>query len=348
MTRLALPSLTVCCLVSLYLCQTSRAQTEEANRADRSKKFFSQLDFDRDGKVSKTELGNQALCVDLVVGAKGSPLQMTLNSMFYLSQPVENISYQTYKKFIVSKTKDGKEVKGAFARHVHAAVPLCLGDSFKGFRVIGTNSLFLEEIPMAMDGNDEPLGFTFKSGSNFKDEDFFCAVLGSNVAKKFKLKIGDEIQTSHGPEGTLKLHETPFKVTGILDSGNSPHDNAVFVNMEGFYLQEDHALLVEEKVLAKEGVKTKDDNLVPLPESQREVTSVLVLISKKDEFGILKMIIPNQLRQMNVDAQAVNPFTEILVALEAIDDLSLFYSLKGAFDDNGSVNKEDFSEFNSK
>ncbi|OYV83699.1 MAG: lipoprotein ABC transporter permease, partial [Planctomycetia bacterium 21-64-5] len=105
---------------------------------------------------------------DMIVGAtKGGRLQLVLNTVYHLSQPVENLPYRFYKEFL----KDG-EHPGKFASLVDVAVPLCLGDSYEEFRVVGTTPAMFEAwAPYQV--------YEFAAGRNFKQENFFEGVIGS-------------------------------------------------------------------------------------------------------------------------------------------------------------------------
>ena len=74
----------------------------------------------------------------LILGAKGGKLQLTLNTVFHLSQPIENIPYSFYKEFTEYKDANGRPTRGKYASAVEVAVPYCLGDSYYEFRVVGT------------------------------------------------------------------------------------------------------------------------------------------------------------------------------------------------------------------
>ncbi len=173
----------------------------------------------------------------LVVGKKGSQLQLVLNTVYHLQDPIENIPYSYYKEFIV---KDGKA--GKFAPYVRVAVPYCLGDNYEGFRVVGTTPALFNRLEYA--GGKK---YEFESpGRNFKQENFFEAVIGATVAKKTGLKLGDEFQPVHGlsDEGDGHKHDA-FKIVGILKPTGTANDRALFINMEGFYLLDKHAKPVE-------------------------------------------------------------------------------------------------------
>lgn len=170
---------------------------------------------------------------DLIVGAtKGGRLQIVLNTVYHLSTPVENIPYSYYKEF----TREADR-KGKFADYVQTAIPYCLGDSYKEFRVVGTTPEMFDAFEYAPGQKYE-----FAEGRNFEHDHYFEGVVGSLVARKTGLKIGDEFEPTHGVENDGQGHKhDAFKVVGILAPTGTPNDRALFVNMEGFYLLQGHA-----------------------------------------------------------------------------------------------------------
>ena len=180
------------------------------------------------GVVADSFKNNASLGYNMIVSAKGGKLQAVLNTVYYLSSPVENIPYSYYKKFTA----------GEYSAYVETAVPLCLGDYYQNFRVIGTTPDMFNKLQYA----GHPYRFA-KGGRNFRQSEFFSAVVGATVARSAGLKVGDEIHPAHGvPDG--HKHD-PFKIVGILEPTGTPNDRGVFVNMEGFYLLEGHAREVE-------------------------------------------------------------------------------------------------------
>ncbi|HXT61231.1 MAG TPA: FtsX-like permease family protein, partial [Pirellulales bacterium] len=148
------------------------------------------------------------------------------------SAPVENIPYSYYKEF----TRD-EHHKGKFADYVQTAIPYCLGDSYEEFRVVGTTPQMFEAFEYVPGKKYE-----FSAGRNFEHDHFFEGVIGSIVANKTGLKLGDEFQPAHGVENDEQGHKhDAFKVVGILKPTGTPNDRALFVNMEGFYLLRGHA-----------------------------------------------------------------------------------------------------------
>jgi putative ABC transport system permease protein len=221
------------------------------------------------GVVRDAFASGQGLGYNLIVGAKGSPLQLVLNSVYLVSKPIENISWSFYQEFLPAEARPD-EVAGRYAGSVAKAVPICMGDYFKSFRVVGTNAAYFDSLTL---GDDRP--FSFAAGRNFRDDEFFGGVLGSAVAAKLGLSVGDTFAPTHGADDGL-VHD-PFTVTGILARTDTPVDRGVYVNMEGFYLQEGHAKPVPEGEAAAEPPASDAVGAFrPLPFNQREVTAILV------------------------------------------------------------------------
>lgn len=244
------------------------------------------------GIVQEAFVRNASVGYNLVVGPKGSALQLTLNSVYYLSQPIENLPYTYYMEFMDQTTRKAQveqyggdpalgERAGKFSMFVAGgfAVPLALGDYLDEFRVVGTTPDFFVKLKH---GPDVDQDFTFRAGRAFEydsaENGFFEAVLGSRVAKALNLKVGEVFSPTHGdPEG--KGHADEFKIVGILDPTGTPNDRAVFVNLEGFYLMEGHAKPVSEEEQAKVRLPEAhdhNDGVHPLTIPEREVTSILV------------------------------------------------------------------------
>lgn len=179
------------------------------------------------GTINSSFLSTRGLGYNLIVGAKGSKVQLVLNTVYYLSSPVENVPYSFYKQFV-----DGK-----YKMYTAMAVPVCLGDVYGDFRVVGTTPDMFDKLDY---GNGRR--YEFAAGRNFEEDHYFEGVIGSRVAAETGLKVGDEFHPEHGVGG--HKHD-PFTVVGILKPTNTPNDRALFVNIEGFYLLENHARPVE-------------------------------------------------------------------------------------------------------
>jgi putative ABC transport system permease protein len=223
------------------------------------------------GIVKQAFESGSGLGYNMIVGAKGSPLQLVLNSVYLISKPIENISWDFYQQFLpAAERPDG--VDGTFAASTKTCVPICMGDYYRGFRVIGTNTAYFDRLTV---GDGRP--FAFADGRNFRAAEFFGGVLGATVAANLGLRVGDPFAPTHGADDG-KVHD-PFTVTGILARTDTPVDRGVFVNMEGFYLQDGHAKPVEGTESGEpQAEPAADGNTTPtpLPFAQREVTALLL------------------------------------------------------------------------
>ncbi len=151
---------------------------------------------------------------DLIVGSRTSPVQLLLYSVFRIGDATANIRYASFEKI---------------SRHpqVRWAVPLSLGDSHRGFRVVGTSPGYFEHLRVAGDRS-----LDFASGSTLSGR--FDAVLGAAVARSLGYALGAEIVVAHGTrDDGLSSHEAlPFEVVGILAPTGSPVDQAIYVGLE--------------------------------------------------------------------------------------------------------------------
>ncbi len=150
---------------------------------------------------------------DLIVGARTAPIQLLLYSVFGIGDATNNISWQTYQ-----------ELKGL--PEVDWAVPMALGDSHRGFRVMGTSLAFFDQYRYA---DRQPLAFA--EGAAF--DDLFDVVIGHQVARQLGLGVGDQLTLAHGTgRVTLQHHDDhPFTVSGILAPTATPVDQQLYVSL---------------------------------------------------------------------------------------------------------------------
>jgi putative ABC transport system permease protein len=260
------------------------------------------------GIVRQAFNSGAGLGYNMIVGAKGSPLQLVLNSVYLISRPIENVAWEFYEEFLPAESRpDG--TAGRFAGSVQTVVPICMGDYFRGYRVVGTNAAYFDRLAY---GAGRP--FAFAAGRNFSDDDFFGGVLGADVAARLGLKVGDAFSPTHGADDGL-VHD-PFRVIGILARTDTPVDRGVYVNMEGFFLQEGHAKPVEGQTSPATAVAT-DGRPQPLPREQREVTALLVETAALP--GLPAELMAMGLKQAineGRDGQAAEPIREIRQLLD--------------------------------
>ena len=152
---------------------------------------------------------------DLIVGTKGGTIQLLLYSVFGMGAPTENVSWEAYREW---------------ADHpaVEWTIPYGLGDSHRGFRVIGTNEDFYRH-------------YRYRGGQQIAlaegraNEGLFDVTLGADVATELNYALGDEIAVTHGlgEVGFVTHDHMPFTVTGILAKTFTPVDRAIYVTLEG-------------------------------------------------------------------------------------------------------------------
>ncbi len=152
---------------------------------------------------------------DLLVGARSGAIQLLLYSVFRIGNATNNIGWAAYEDI---------------TRHPDVAwtVPLSLGDSHRGFRVLGTNADYFTRYKYRGTQN-----LRFASGKPF--EDLFDAVIGADVAKALGYKVGDPIVLAHGL-GSVSFVEhgdKPFRIAGILEKTGTPVDRTVHVSLAG-------------------------------------------------------------------------------------------------------------------
>ncbi|MFN9370047.1 MAG: ABC transporter permease [Planctomycetia bacterium] len=257
------------------------------------------------GIVKRTFASGAGLGYNMIVGAKGSPLQLVLNSVYYVSKPIENIPWSFYQEFLpAAERPDGSA--GRFAGSVETAVPICMGDYFRGYRVVGTNAAFFSRLTPGYGRT-----FRFSAGANFRDDDFFAGVIGATVAESLGLRVGDTFAPTHGADDGLE-HD-PFRVVGIVDRTGTPVDRGVFVNMEGFYLQEGHAKPVTDAgpdAAAPAPVPSAGgtgDKPAPLPFAEREVTAILICTAAVAGLQDVTAMVLTQTINEGRDGQAAAP-----------------------------------------
>ncbi len=158
----------------------------------------------------ENQMNNNLKGIDMVVGAKGSPLQLILSSVYHVDSPTGNISLADAN----SITRN---------RMVKNSTKLSFGDNYKGFKIVGTEKKFLELYKCDVED-----GRIWKKSLE--------AVVGNKVAEILELKIGDEFTSSHGLGDYGESHEdSVFKVVGILETSNSVADQLILTSLESVW-----------------------------------------------------------------------------------------------------------------
>ncbi|ELA9845074.1 ABC transporter permease [Vibrio parahaemolyticus] len=172
------------------------------------------LGVERIRTQAKDSFANTISGTDLIVGGRSGQVNLLLYSVFRIGNATNNIDWKSYQEFSQHRAVDW-------------AIPISLGDSHKGFRVMGTNHSYFEHYRY---GSKQPL--TFSKGKEFNG--LFETVLGSDVAKQLGYQIGSEIIIAHGISdvGFSRHDKLPFKVVGILAPTGTPVDKTVHVSLE--------------------------------------------------------------------------------------------------------------------
>jgi putative ABC transport system permease protein len=163
---------------------------------------------------ARSSFSNAISGVDLIVGSRASPTELMLYSVFHLGRPVRNMSFDQLDAI-------------AKLDAVAWVVPVQLGDSYRGYPVVGTT-------PMLFEKTGGPNGLEFYQGKAFSN--VFDTVLGFDIAKKLGHRVDDSIVLTHGKgDGLAQDHsDRPFIVKGILKKTGTPSDNSVFISLAGF------------------------------------------------------------------------------------------------------------------
>lgn len=247
--------------------------------------------------------------IDMVVGAKGSPLQLILSSIYQIDSPTGNVYL-----------KDVQEI--AQNPLVKEMIPLSMGDNYQGFRIVGTNKKYLEHFKA------KP-----SQGQLFK-KPMEC-VVGSLAAQNLGLKIGDTFSGSHGldAEGEKHDHEN-YKIVGILEFNNSVVDNLILTDLKSVWKIHEHseAPAIEAETTEKhehhEGEEHHEEE-ENAELDKREITSAIVKF--RSPMGMMTMprnINQNSKLQAAVPAIEVNRMLELLgIGVEALRILAFVIML---------------------
>tara|TARA_B100000427_G_C15506038_1_gene593997 strand:- start:287 stop:1483 length:1197 start_codon:yes stop_codon:yes gene_type:complete len=194
---------------------------------------------------------------DLIVGSRTSSIQLLLYSVFRIGNATNNITWESYEDII---NRD----------EIAWSVPISLGDSHKGFRVMGTNIEFFERYKYRGGQSLE-----IEEGSYFND--LYDVVLGFGVAEKLGYQIDSPLIVSHGLQSFTDHDDQPFKVSGILAKTGTPVDNTVIVSLQAI-----EAIHVDWSSGTKiQGQETPIDQIRKMDLSPKNITAALVGVKSK-------------------------------------------------------------------
>lgn len=264
---------------------------------------------------------------DLIVGRKGSDLQLVLNTVYRLQQPIENLPYLYYEEL-----KNNPMLEDV--------VPVALGDFTKegGFPIVGTVSEYFV-LDYAPDRNFLIRG---KDGNPSAFRDPFDAIIGAQVAEKNGWDVGSTFTLVHGGAESDHVHDEVFTVIGVMKATGTPNDKTVFIHLNGFYAIAGHdrppnETLVKIRQFYPEGIpghpeldNIDPETLKPAPGThnhgmedwQKEVTAILVNCKRPPDYpddapSPLALSFSSTLKK-GFKAQAVNPIEPMRVLMNDI------------------------------
>ena len=249
--------------------------------------------------AARDSFSNTINGTDLIVGARSGPLTLLLYSVFRIGDPTANVSAETWAKI---------------DQHPMVAwtVPISLGDSHRGFRVMGTSQAYFDR-------------YKYRGGRQLKlqdgavFDDLFDVVLGARVAKQLNYNVGDKIVIGHGlGRVNFTTHEdTPFRVSGIIATTGTPVDQTLHVSMEAI-----EAIHLDwQNGSPKQGASRSPDELRALELKPTQVTALLV--GAKSKLHIFRLQ-----RQLNTFRQ--EPLSAILPGLALLQFWKLTSNVEAA------------------
>ena len=189
---------------------------------------------------------------DAVLGARGSQLQLVLNTVFHLETSPGNIPWAMYQAMKAD-------------RRVELAIPYATGDNYQGFRIVGTTDEVFTKFQYR-----EGRTFEIEPPGRFFDPKLREAVIGSFAAARTGLKPGDTINPYHGlTYSETSKHNEEYTVVGILKATNSPSDRVIFIPIEGIFRMGGH-------VLRGTGAVYQPQAGVGIPDEAKEVSAVML------------------------------------------------------------------------
>jgi len=175
------------------------------------------LGVERIRSEAKSNFTNTISGTDLVVGARSGSINLLLYSVFRIGNATNNIRWSSYQQITNSPL-------------VKWAIPISLGDSHKGYRVVGTNTDYFTHYQYS-----RKFHLQMAAGKWFAEEAPFEVVLGSEVAQKLRYKLGDNLVLAHGVASInlLQHDDKPFTVVGILAPTSTPVDRSLHISLAG-------------------------------------------------------------------------------------------------------------------
>ncbi len=222
----------------------------------------------------KDQMNNNLKGIDMVVGAKGSPLQLILSSVYHIDSPTGNISLKEAEN--ISKN-----------RMVGSSVKILYGDNYKGFRIVGAEKKFID----LYNG-------VIKEGKEWNSP--YEVLVGSKVYEKLNINLGDELVSSHGLRETGEAHDDEyFKVVGLLEPSNSVIDQLIVTSPESVWNihdthdhddEEEHEHEHEDREITAMLIKFKSPmNIIQFPRQINENTNLQAAVPSYEISRLFKL-----------------------------------------------------------
>lgn len=217
---------------------------------------------------------------DAVLGARGSQLQLVLNSVFHLETSPGNIPWSMYTAI----KKD---------RRVALAVPYAVGDNYLGYRIVGTTEEMFTDFEYR-----EGQKFELYPGGRIFDPNRREAVVGDFVARKTGLRVGSRFSPYHGITfDDSHQHEEEYVVVGITKPTNSPSDRVIWIPIEGIFRMEGHVLrgaASPDTTATATAAPYVPEAGVEIPDEHKEVSAVMLKFRNIQAGAMLSQTINNQ------------------------------------------------------
>ena len=253
---------------------------------------------------------------DLIIAAKGSPLDVVLSTVFYLREPVGEVPESYLRMF----------QRGQYSHLIEEAIPISIGHHYRNAPIVGTDPNFFTKLKYM---GDQSYGFS--AGTNIEYGNPFSAVIGARASKRTGLRVGDTFQPE-AAQGVICEDHEPFTIVGVLAPTGTPNDNAIFVHIDGFYDMHghdhghtcdspdcDHAH-DEPKRYSAILLMTKENVVQPpgtMVDPNSENFNPAEMLTERSFVNIEAMELPSLLAK-TTDVQAVKPLQEIAKLLADI------------------------------
>lgn len=236
--------------------------------------------------------------IDMVLGAKGSPLQLILSSIYQIDAPVGNIPLDEADRLTRNPM-------------IKTAIPLSMGDNYRSFRIVGTNSKYLDHF-------DATIG----QGRLFAKD--LEVVIGPRVAEGSGLKLGDTFSGSHGLDQEGEQHaDSKYSVVGVLNRTNTVADQLILTPLSSVWAIHEH-----HQAGGKPHTDEARDGGEPADETPREITSMLIKFRNPMGMMLARGINQNSKLQAALPNIEINRLFSLLgVGVETLRGLAIVIML---------------------